>query len=224
MTLLRRLFGAAVLLALLAAAFGGWRWTLPPPEFREGDVIFQTSRSQQSRAILVASRSLFTHMGIVKRAGDGWVVVEAVGPVKETPLGEWIARGKYGRYALYRPKVFSVEQAATVFATASRLYGRPYDIYFSFDNEAIYCSELIRLAFEEAGIELGERQKVGDLLISAGIVRRLIASRAGSDAECKVLGLTGDACIDHIAGRELVTPVSVARDPDLTKIYSNYPI
>jgi hypothetical protein len=219
-----RLLGVGAVLLVAIVALGAWRWIQPAPEFREGDVIFQTSRSQQSRAILLASRSLYTHMGILKRAGDGWVVVEAVGPVKETPLDEWIARGKFGRYSLYRPKELSEAQTAKIFAAAEALYGRPYDIHFSFDNDAIYCSELVSLAFGDAGIALGERQKIADLAISAGIVRHLIASRAESDVECKALGLSGEGCVDHIVERELVTPVSIARDADLEEIYSNYPI
>ena len=138
-----RLLIVGGLLLVALAAFGAWRWTQPAPEFREGDIIFHTSRSQQSRAILIASRSLYTHMGILKRAPDGWVVVEAVGPVKETTLEAWIARGKFGRYALYRPIALSDAQRAQIFAAADRLYGWPYDLYFSFDNQAIYCSELI---------------------------------------------------------------------------------
>jgi hypothetical protein len=219
-----KLVGVGALLLVAFAAFGTWRWTQPAPEFREGDIIFQTSRSQQSRAILIASRSLYTHMGIVKQRQDGWVVVEAVGPVKETLLEAWIARGKFGRYALYRPVALTDAQRAQVFAAADRLYGSPYDLHFSFDNEAIYCSELIWLAFGEAGIELGRREKVADILISAGVVRRLISTRAESDEQCLELGLRDQACIDHVLERELVTPVSIARDADLRKIYSNYPI
>ncbi|UDF02895.1 YiiX/YebB-like N1pC/P60 family cysteine hydrolase [Asticcacaulis sp. AND118] len=69
--------------ALILLMVGLVRWFWPMPDLRDGDLIFQTSRSQQSKAILVASRSLYTHMGIVKHTSSGWMVVEAVGPVKE---------------------------------------------------------------------------------------------------------------------------------------------
>jgi hypothetical protein len=163
-------------------------------------------------------------MGILKRSSGEWIVVEAVGPVKETPLKTWVERGKFGRYAVYRPKSLTKHQLREVFSAAEQLYGQPYDLHFSFNNEAIYCSELVYLAFRDAGVDLGRRQKISDLFISSGIVRSLISERTESDQECRELSLDGQACVDHVAGRELVTPVSIARDSDLRKIYSNYPL
>ncbi|BBF80499.1 YiiX/YebB-like N1pC/P60 family cysteine hydrolase [Asticcacaulis excentricus] len=214
-----RLAGAAALILLM---FGLVRWFCPMPDLHQGDLIFQTSRSQQSKAILVASRSLYTHMGIVKHTSSGWMVVEAVGPVKETPLREWTQRGKFARVAVYRPKALTIRQRQQVFSEAKRLYGRPYDVYFSFENRAIYCSELAYLAFEAAGIELGERQRIGDLGVLKGPAKDLIAKRAIVDPECR--GLDRKACMTKVLVRELVTPVSIARDQDLKKVYSNYPI
>ncbi|MDC7682397.1 YiiX/YebB-like N1pC/P60 family cysteine hydrolase [Asticcacaulis sp. BYS171W] len=210
------------LILCIGLAVSVWRWNASTPEWRDGDLIFQTSRSQQSKAILLASRSLYTHMGIVKRTPDGWVVVEAVGPVKETPLKAWVARGKFARYAVYRPKRLTEAQTRKVFAAAKALYGRPYDIYFSFDNRSIYCSELAYLVFKPVGIELGQRQPIGQLGVGEGAARKLIAQRAAKDPDCK--GLSPDACIARIMSRELVTPVSIARDAEVRKIYSNYPI
>ncbi|WP_343684294.1 YiiX/YebB-like N1pC/P60 family cysteine hydrolase [Asticcacaulis sp.] len=210
------------LILCIGLAVGVWRWTAPAPEWRDGDLIFQTSRSQQSKAILLASRSFYTHIGIVKQTPNGWMVVEAVGPVKETPLNAWVERGKFARYAVYRPKNLTEDQTRKVFATARKLYGRPYDIYFSFDNRSLYCSELAYLAFKPAGIELGQRQAIGELGVGEGAARKLIAKRAASDPDCK--GLSSDACIAHVMSRKLVTPVSIARDTDVRKSYSNYPI
>jgi len=208
--------------ATLVLLVGLWRWFSLMPDLKDGDLIFQTSRSQQSKAVLIASRSLYTHMGIVKRTPEGWVVVEAVGPVKETPLKVWVHRGKFARIAVYRPRHLTDVQTRKVFAVAQRLYGRPYDIYFSFDNRAIYCSELAYVTYREAGLELGRRQPVADLGVLKGPARDLIARRAAGDPQCR--GLDRDACLKIVMARELVTPVSIARDRDLRKVYSNYPI
>ncbi|WP_255606586.1 YiiX/YebB-like N1pC/P60 family cysteine hydrolase [Asticcacaulis sp. AND118] len=137
-------------------------------------------------------------------------------------MREWRQRGKFARIAVYRPKGLTAGQTRQVFTEARRLYGRPYDVYFSFENRAIYCSELAYLAYDAAGIELGERQRIGDLGVLKGPAKDLIAKRAAGDPECR--GLDREACIARVLARELVTPVSIARDRNLKKVYSNYPI
>jgi hypothetical protein len=56
---------------------------------RTGDVVFQTSRSAQSRAIQEATASLWSHVGIIEVTTKGTWVIEAVGPVKRTPWRTW---------------------------------------------------------------------------------------------------------------------------------------
>src|ERR1700704_3182300 len=70
--------------------------------FHDGDIIFQTSRSGQSRAIQLATHSRYSHMGIVFLENGKPVVLEAVQPVKWTPVAKWIARGEGGRYVVKR--------------------------------------------------------------------------------------------------------------------------
>jgi hypothetical protein len=62
-------------------------------EPRNGDIVFQTSRSPQSLAIQLATKSPYSHMGIVYVQGGAPFVFEAVQPVKLTPLRSWIERG-----------------------------------------------------------------------------------------------------------------------------------
>jgi hypothetical protein len=86
----------AALLALSAAAFAGSRQA--PYEPREGDFVFQSlPASDLVKAIEGASGSPYSHVGLVMRKADGWYVREAIGPVVDTPLHPWIARGRYGR-------------------------------------------------------------------------------------------------------------------------------
>jgi len=66
----------AIVLAVMV-----WRAYAPAPTLQAGDLIFQTSKSRQSSAILAATLSPYTHMGIVAKKGGAWVVIEAVGPV-----------------------------------------------------------------------------------------------------------------------------------------------
>jgi hypothetical protein len=218
------------LLLVLALVVAGWvALALTPPKpdtlaLQDGDLVFQTNFDTQGLAVMLASRSPYTHMGIIRLRQGKAMVVEAVGPVTETPLRQWIARGTGKRMALMRVKDLAPNAAAKVFARAKREYGKPYDIYFLPGLDAIYCSELVRLSFEAAGITLGKIEKVGDLADSPA-VDRLIEERWERYPPCKgVKGMTLEKCRGIIMQQELVTPASIADDSRVELIYSNYPL
>ncbi|WP_031235149.1 YiiX/YebB-like N1pC/P60 family cysteine hydrolase [Asticcacaulis sp. AC402] len=214
------IIGIVAIIALLAT-YAGLRMVGKPPALKDGDLIFQTSGSHQSAAILAATGSAFTHMGILERDDGQWYVVEAGGTVTRTPLGAWTRRGKGGRYAVYR-RDLTPAQTRTLLKAAHRLDGRPYDIFFSFNNRAIYCSELPYLAFGKAGITIGQVQKVRDLHADNGLAKSLIEKRWRRHDDCK--GLDFDACYARILDQDLVTPVSIANDRQFRQIFSNYPL
>lgn len=193
------------------------------PPLQDGDLIFLTSTSSQSSAILVATADPYTHMGIIKNNGDQFVVVEAKGVVKETPLDEWIERGVLSRMAIYRKPILTLKQADQIIAATRKYYGKPYDIFFSFTNDAIYCSELPYLAYKEAGLDIGKVQKVSELNFDNALVRKLIEQRWERHHECKVKGYDFKQCYAHILRQDLVTPASIASDPQFEQIFSNYP-
>jgi hypothetical protein len=143
--------------------------------------------------------------------------------VKETPLRDWIGRGLFKRVAIYRDPDLSPEQAKLVLAAAREFYGKPYDIFFSFNNDAIYCSELPYLSYKAAGIQIGKVQKVSDLHVDNFLVRRLIRQRWRRDPECVGKGYNFEQCYQHILDQDLVTPASIANDGKFKRIYSNYP-
>ncbi|PKL12411.1 MAG: peptidoglycan peptidase, partial [Spirochaetae bacterium HGW-Spirochaetae-6] len=71
---------------------------------QDGDLIFQHSRSPLSRAIQLATRSPYSHCGLIYRRRGAVFVLEAIQPVSLTPLKDWIKRGKNGHYVLMRLK------------------------------------------------------------------------------------------------------------------------
>src|SRR5258705_144370 len=114
------------------------------PAVRDGDVIFQTSRSSQSVAIQRATHSPYSHMGIIFVRVDQPYVLEASATVKYTPLNEWIARGKDSRYVLKRLRTpLTTAQIERLRKAARALEGRPYDLTFEWSDTKIYCSELV---------------------------------------------------------------------------------
>ena len=76
-----------------------------------GDIIFQSSFSGQSKAIQLATHSKFSHCGILFREGNQWYVYEAVQPVKKTPFEKWITHGDNNAYKIMRLK--NVDQFLT---------------------------------------------------------------------------------------------------------------
>ena len=108
---------------LAAAGLVGWRMNRRMPALKDGDVVFQTSGGDPSMAVAMATHSLYSHIGIVRLTPSGPVVVEAAGPVGETPLRQWIARGQLGRVAVYRDAGLTAGQAAALFRAAGALYG-----------------------------------------------------------------------------------------------------
>lgn len=75
---------------------------LSSPILKDGDIVFQTSRSSQSQAIKQATHSIYTHMGIIFFKQNQPVVLEAVQPVKFTPFLKWVARGEQGHVVVKR--------------------------------------------------------------------------------------------------------------------------
>lgn len=232
----RYLIRAAALVVLLASASAGalGLWLaqtrvaakdLPP--LRSGDIVFQESGSSQTKAIAFASRSLYTHTGLVEVAPDGTVqVLEAAAKVRATPLDEWIKRGTAGRITVKRVRGLSEDDARKVIAAAHAYDGRPYDFFFHDDKETIYCSELVHRAYEEGpGMAIGKVQKVRELDIDNAAVRALIESRWRQHPLCaNDAAKDFQACYGLILDQTLVTPAAVARDARLDLVYSNFSI
>lgn len=169
----------------------------------EGDLVFETSRSAQSPAIQRATRSRWSHVGLVERTDRGLVVIEALGRVSRTPWSEWTRRARRGGgYLVLRPRGLGAEQRRAAVAEARRLVGRPYDARFGWDDDRIYCSELVVKAYERgAGISLGRRERLGELRI--GGLERAIEARWGGPVPRDLI---------------LVTPASLAEDPRLERV------
>ena len=129
-------------------------------EVREGDVIFQTSKSQQSPLIQIGTRSKITHCGIIVMRGGKPYVLETLKTLVLTPLDKFIARGEDGKYWIKRSKKENIK------IKYAKYLGKPYDLAFKLDNGRFYCSELVYDIYQkQLGIQLAEPRQVKDYLI-----------------------------------------------------------
>ena len=127
---------------------------------REGDVIFQTSLSQQSPLIKMGTRSTITHCGVVVMKDGKPYVLETQKTLVLTLLEKFIVRGKDGKYWHKRPKLDNIK------IKYNSYLGKPYDLAFKFDNGKFYCSELIYDVYlSQLRIELCKPKKIDDYLI-----------------------------------------------------------
>jgi hypothetical protein len=150
---------------------------------KDGDIIFHTSRSSQSRAIQNATHSPYSHVGVVFHRDGKPFVFEAIATVRYTPLAQWVGRGEGGKYVVRRFKAgLTAAQAKKLRAAASRYEGKPYDLYFEWSDERIYCSELVWKMYRDAlGIELGKLQKLREFDLADPAVKAKMRERYGKN-------------------------------------------
>jgi uncharacterized protein YycO len=156
-----------------------------PTTFQSGDIIFQISKSSQSQAIQRATKSKYSHMGIIYEADDQYYVYEAVQPVKLTALDRWIKRGENSHYVIKRlkdsEKLLTKDDVKKLKDAGDKYKGKDYDVYFEWSDNKIYCSELVWKIYKEAhDIEIGELQELRDFNLTDDIVINKMKERYGN--------------------------------------------
>jgi len=155
-------------------------------KLKNGDIIFQTSKSSQSKAIQLATNSKYSHMGIIYENEGQYFVYEAVQPVKLTPLTDWINRGENGHYVIKRlenaDQVLTSSTLTKMKEIGEQFKGKPYDIYFEWSDDKIYCSELVWKMYKQAtNIEIGRLEQLSDFDLSNEIVKAKMKERYGNN-------------------------------------------
>ena len=148
------------------------------------DIIFQTSHSAQSVAIQLATHSPYSHCGIVYWRNGKCFVWEACNGVTETSVEEFIARGEGAHFVLKRLKngsLLNKTAAGRIEGVFKEYKGRPYDLYFGWSDDKLYCSELVWKLYKKGfDIELGTTQQLQDFDLSNPVVKLKLRQRYGS--------------------------------------------
>jgi hypothetical protein len=121
-----------------------------------GDLVFRRGSGVRSQAVLQGDpQSPYSHVGLVVREdAERWVIhaLPGAGVVREH-LDDFLAEARLA--ALYRVEGLSDAEREGVRVAALEMLGRPFDDALDLSNpEALYCTELVWLAFRNVGVEL----------------------------------------------------------------------
>ena len=164
-------------LPVLAKAQGNQQ---PQYDYRDGDIVFYSGAGAQSDAIREATRSPYTHCGVLFSHKGQWWVLEAVQPVRSTRLEDFIRRGAPDTFRTYRLKKPLDPQAADrVKAWVEAQIGKDYDFKFLWEDEKLYCSELVWKLYAQAGVKLCAPKTFKEYDLTSPIVKKIIRLRYG---------------------------------------------
>lgn len=174
---------------LLLAILGIIRFCTPTDinsRIQNGDIIFQISKSGQSKAIQIATHSRYSHMGIIYQKDDKTYVLEAVQPVKLTPLDKWIERGENKHFVVKRIKnaknILTPAVQKEMEKIGKSFIGKKYDLQFNWSDERMYCSELVWKIYKRAAnVEIGKLETLKDFNLSHKTVKQKLTERYGNN-------------------------------------------
>jgi Permuted papain-like amidase enzyme, YaeF/YiiX, C92 family len=179
--------------------------------FNDGDIIFQSSQSEQCEAVKIATNSKFSHCGIIFNENGKCYVYEAIQPVKKTLLSDWIRHGIDSKYLVMRLKDSTLLVKSSLDKMKSygkNLFKKDYDIYFEWSDENIYCSEYVWKIYKNgANIELCNLEKLKSFNLDDYRVKAILSERYGKNIPLN---------------EDVVAPSQLAKSNKLVTIFDNY--
>jgi hypothetical protein len=153
-------------------------------QYRDGDIIFQSSPSRQSAAIEEATQSPYSHCGIIFYENNVAYVYEAVQPVGKRRLDEWIESGVNAEFVVKRLDTVQLTEnkIKALKSYAIEQFGKNYDGKFNWSDKEMYCSELVYKCYWNAcQIKLATPKPLREFNIDGPIVRKIMKERYGND-------------------------------------------
>jgi hypothetical protein len=153
-------------------------------QYRDGDIIFQSSPSRQSAAIEEATQSPYSHCGIIFYENNVAYVYEAVQPVGKRRLDDWIESGVNAEFVVKRLDTVQLTEnkIKALKSYAIEQFGKNYDGKFNWSDKEMYCSELVYKCYWNAcQIKLATPKPLREFNIDGPIVRKIMKERYGND-------------------------------------------
>lgn len=151
--------------------------------YKSGDLVFISSNAGQGKAIQLATHSNLTHCGIIFIENNTIYVYHAVEPVQKSTLKEFLNYSEDGKIWVRRlndSTILNQKNLALLKSHAIGMLGKHYDLYFSWSNDEIYCSEYIWKIYKNAlNIEIGKQHPLKFYDLSSKIVKETMEKRYG---------------------------------------------
>ncbi len=142
-------------------------WNLWAAEhLQSGDIVFVLGESRILLGLVNFSKlstdiagSRFSHVGLVSREADQVEVYDIVAEgARRMTFGAFMNDGRVWTVAVKRlqPEYQSAVPAAIEYCQTVYADRRQFDSDFRLDNDRLYCSEMLELAFQHAGLSLAD--------------------------------------------------------------------
>jgi uncharacterized protein YycO len=211
---MKKILYIPLVLMLFVLVFAGKKYVFGNKtklEYQNGDMILQTNTSGQGLAIQLATNSKYTHIGVLFKENNEWMVYEAVQPVQKVTLSEFILRGENSQYTILRLKNDSLVKLDHVTQKMKnyllKQIDKDYDWVFNWSEEEMYCSELVYKAYLNAGIKISDTKLLKDYKLSHPIVQAQLKERYGNNIPLN---------------DTMVAPSDIAEDHRLKVVFDNY--
>lgn len=140
--------------------------------YKDGDIIFQTTKGETGLAIQLATHSKYNHCGMLFFENNEWVVYEAVQPVSKISLSDFNARGS-GTVMRLAAKPLTTDDISKLKAVFKTYENKNYDLAFNWSDDRLYCSELVYKLYQKGlNIELCKPRKLSDFDLSNPLVKQ----------------------------------------------------
>lgn len=153
-------------------------------QLKTGDIIFISNSGGQGKAIQLATKSKYTHVGIIFIENGVVYVYHAVEPVTKSMFKDFLkysADNKYVVKRLKNPAILTDKTNAQMCAMATSLLNKHYDIYFDWKDNEWYCSEFVwKLYNRNYKIEIGALRPMKDFDLSSKEVQAIMKKRYGT--------------------------------------------
>jgi uncharacterized protein YycO len=211
---MKKILYIPLVLMLFVLVFAGKKYVFDNKtklEYQNGDMILQTNTSGQGLAIQLATNSKYTHIGVLFKENNEWMVYEAVQPVQKVTLSEFILRGENSQYTILRLKNDSLVKLDHVTQKMKnyllKQIDKDYDWVFNWSEEEMYCSELVYKAYLNAGIKISDTKLLKDYKLSHPIVQAQLKERYGNNIPLN---------------DTMVAPSDIANGNRLKVVFDNY--
>lgn len=183
---MRKIVTTTLLVVLSFALYSLATHTWPKAQqYKAGDIIFISNPRGQGLAIQLATKSKYTHVGIILKDENGKLIVyHAVEPVRKNTIEEFINMSADGTCEVMRLRdtlLLNEKAPEKLRAEANKLLGKHYDIYFGWSDSEIYCSEFVWKVYNRAlGLEPGPLKPLGSFDLSSPAVKQKLTERYGN--------------------------------------------